>query len=382
MTTNDDHLPMTKNQRPLTKKDPMKHSYIICLQILLTALTIACRRESSPAPLIFKAYENNPILGPGEQGAWDNLGINTPDIVRYESVFYLFYTGSKVPGNMAVGLAISYDGYHFNKYENNPVLSPDNKGFDAYSVGATKVVKSDSVWAMYYNAMEIAGFSPGPGIGRAQAADITGPWTRSEMPVLIAGRKGEWDAGFVIPCAVLVLEDGNYMMYYSGGKEYYPLQDFYIGMATSQDGISWRKYNDPATKEHPFADSDPVFSKGKGNEWDNGIVWLADIKKSPDGFQMYYTGIKVINDEFIYGIGYAASRDGIHWEKYHWNPVYTAKDDPFTKTLDVPGCVENPSLVIFDSLCLMFYDYSTVEEKIGMATAVLVDDRWSAVVGR
>jgi predicted GH43/DUF377 family glycosyl hydrolase len=348
-----------------------KYHYLFFAISLLVLLFPGCRNEHSSSPLKFKAWENNPILGPGKPGEWDKLGINTPDIVWYDSVFYLFYTGSKLAGNMAVGLAVSTDGRQFTKFGGNPVLAPRNKGFDAYSVGATRVVRDDSVWTMYYNAMEIAGFSPGPSIGRAEAVNITGPWARFEMPVLTAGKKGEWDAGFVIPCAVIVLDDGSYIMYYSGGKEYSTLKNFYIGMAISSDGIKWKKYNDPATNDHPFADSDPVLMNGKGNEWDNGVVWLADVKKFAQGFSMYYTGIKVINDELIFGIGYATSKDGIHWDKYRENPVYKAMDDPYTMTPDATGSVENPSMLFLDNLCFMYYDYTTETEKIGMAIAVV-----------
>ena len=336
--------------------------YILLLLFFLGAcqLPTADRR-----PMKITAYESNPILGPGEPGSWDALGVNTPDIIFDDSIFFLFYSGSRVPGNIAIGVALSSDGYHFSKVEHNPVLAPDKTGFDAYSVGASKVVKDDSIWIMYYNALEIAGFNPGPYIGRAEAAHPTGPWIRSEMPVMTTGKKGEWDDGFVIPSSVIILENGNYLMYYLGGRDYYPLKDIYLGMAMSADGIKWRKYNDAQTKDHPFVESDPVLFNGKGDAWDNGVVWLADVKETGQEFSMYYTGIKANGEEFA--IGFATSPDGIHWEKYGRNPVFTAKDDPYPGGSEIGGFVENPSLVCLDSLCLMFYDYSTSDEKIGVA---------------
>ena len=49
-----------------------------------------------------------------------------------------------------------------------------------------------------------------------------------------------------------------------------------------------------------------------------------------DGFEMYYHG-EVSKDVkwFIGSLGYATSSDGIHWEKYKNNPVYTVEDDPY-----------------------------------------------------
>lgn len=344
----------------------MKAFIIACSLLFILS---SCRQSNAPSPMKFVAYGNNPILSAGDSVAWDALGVHTPEIVFHNNIFYLFYTGSRVPGSKAIGLATSNDGFHFTKFTDNPVLAPDNKGFDAYSTGPPRIVKVDTGWLMYYNAMEVAGFNPGPYIGMARANDLTGPWVKNNKPVMISGKKGEWDAGFVIPSSIVVMEDGSLMMHYVGANEYYALQDFCIGMATSRDGIIWKKYDDPATMEHPFAGSDPVFNKGKESEWDGMIVWIADIIILPDGFGMYYTGMNETHDEYIYSIGYATSEDGIHWERYAGNPIFTPEDDPYTKSLPDIGCIENPAILILDSICFMYYDYGSVEVKISVAVA-------------
>jgi predicted GH43/DUF377 family glycosyl hydrolase len=358
-----DQRPTTNDQRPTTNDQDPNHPPPPCFP---RRLWTADRR-----PLKFQAYENNPILGPGEPGEWDALSSNTPDVVYHDGVYYLFYTGSKIVGNMSVGLAISSDGYHFTKYTDNPVFRPSKNGFDAYAVGATRILKVDSLWWMFYNAMEFAGFSPGPYIGRAMAYHPTGTWIRHNAPVLTSGRQGEWDDGFIIPCSVLVLDDGSYMMYYTGGKEYHTFKDFYLGIATSRDGISWEKYNDPATIEPPFKDSDPVIFPGKGNEWDNSMIWISDIKKNSEGYKMYYTGIKENEMVFNTSIGFAFSEDGIHWNKYPGNPVFTAKDDPISLSLNDQTCIENPLMLNVGKHCFMYYDYGGPVESIGVATMVL-----------
>lgn len=341
--------------------------------LLLLAFLAACSQYTGPEPQQFKAYENNPILGTGESGEWDALSANTPDVVFNDSVFYLFYTGSKTAGNMSVGLAISYDGYNFKKYSGNPLISPSKTGFDAYAVGASRTIKDASKWRMFYNAMEIAGFSPGPYIGIADATFPTGPWIKHNGPVLSAGRRGEWDDGFIIPCSVFTTEEGRFLMYYTGGRDYQTFRDFYLGLATSHDGISWKKYNDPSTGEHPFKDSDPVVRPGKAGDWDDGLIWLSDVKKEDGYYSMYYTGIKVRDNNFITSIGYATSSDGIHWHKYHGNPVITAKDDPYLRKCAGVECIENPSILKVGNQCFMYYDYGggSPVESVGVAATIL-----------
>jgi hypothetical protein len=330
----------------------MKILYLICLLLLLSA----CRHDNNQIPLKFKAYEHNPILSPGEPGTWDELFLWTPQIVLYDDVFYLFYLGGNVSGRMAIGIATSNDGFHFTKFSGNPVLSPDDKGFDSFTVGPGIVLKSDSTWLMYYNAQDLATFAPGHCAGRATAASMTGPWIKSETPVISSGGTGEWDAGFIIPSTVLKLENGSYMMFYSGGEDLALWDDFYTGMATSSDGINWKKYNDPNTTQHPYAESDPVLMTGRNGEWDGAFIWMANVTKFPGGFRMYYSATDVNIRKELKAIGYATSKDGIHWEKYPGNPVYQSKQDPFAKSHGIIGYMENPSILDLDTLCLLYYE--------------------------
>jgi predicted GH43/DUF377 family glycosyl hydrolase len=348
----------------------MKILYLICLLLLLSA----CRHDNNQIPLKFKTYEHNPILSPGEPGSWDDLMVILPYVIRHDNVFNLFYTGFNVNGVAAIGLATSIDGYHFTRFGKNPVLANDNTGLDAFNVSSGIVVMMDSVWVMYYNGREMAGYGPGSSIGMATATAPAGHWTRMDTPVLITARTGDWDAGFVFPSSILALENGTYIMYYSGGAQFIQLENCSIGMATSKDGITWEKYNDPVTSQHPFAESDPVLKAGSSGDWDSESVWMASVSKLSDGFEMYYSG-GVWNDKKPYywqiaSIGYAFSRDGIHWEKYKSNPVYKVKDDHFAASFgDTEVIIECPSLVIQDTLCFMYYYYGTVIGKIGLATA-------------
>lgn len=339
------------------------------LFLLLILLTAGCREHDSSSPPKFEGYKNNPILTPGEPGSWDDLFVSAPQVVFHENTIYLFFMGGNEAGRMAVGLATSRDGFNFTKFEGNPLLAPDSTGFDIFTLGPGIILKEDTGWVMYYNSLELAVYTPGASVGRATAKELSGPWTRENMPVLTSGKKGEWDDGFILPCSVMELDDGSYRMYYTGGREISSWDDFYIGMAVSRDGFSWRKYNDPSTTDHPYADSDPVFISGEEGSWDGMTVWMANVQRSGNGFRMYYTGSTGRGE----AIGYAESRDGIHWERYRGNPVYERKDDADLSHSVEIKVTSNPFFLDLDTIRFLYYYHETGTPSGGdirVATAV------------
>jgi predicted GH43/DUF377 family glycosyl hydrolase len=321
-----------------------------------------CKEDNSLSPYKFKGYEGNPVLVPGEPGSWDDLYVINAFVLEDHDTIYLFYTAYNQSGNRALGLATSLDGFHFTKFEGNPILTGDKKGYDAFGVAQAQVLKEDSLWVLYFNGREIAGFSSGPSIGRATSKSLKGCWEKSEEPVLTTGRRGEWDSEFIYLGPVLKSDDGGYVMYFAGGEDIVSQLDFYIGMANSKDGISWTKYNDPATGQHPFADSYPVMMTGKHGDWDEDIVLACVVVDLPDGYGMYYSC-----DAF----GYATSMDGIRWKKFGKNPVYTLENDPYWyKMNDKYATMQGAKFLFQDSLCFMYYDYGHCENSaISMAIA-------------
>jgi hypothetical protein len=147
-------------------------------------------------------------------------------------------------------------------------------------------------------------------------------------------------------------------------------------MATSRDGITWIKHNDPATIQHPFAESDPVLFTGDPGEWDGGCV-LADFAlKTAAGFEMYYSGASSNGSSAeasqTGSIGFATSKDGIHWKKYPENPVYVLKNDPYSFSLGKnQSFLQNSKLLLLDTVSFVYYDYGNLVGKIGVATTKL-----------
>jgi predicted GH43/DUF377 family glycosyl hydrolase len=337
--------------------------------ILLLLQITACNTDNSQIPLKFKAYERNPVLSPGEPGTWDELMLLAPQVYRHDSLFYLFYTASNNIGKAGVGLATSKDGFYFEKYDGNPILAPDGKGYDAYLVADAILLQKDTGWVMYFGAGELARYGPGQSISRATSSCIMGPWIKDEKPLLTTGSMGEWDAGFIFPGSIVELNDGSYRMYYTGGGDFQGEVITHSGLASSDDGITWKKYNNPATGQHPFFESDPVLPAGNNKEWDSHMTWMAFVYNTPKGFNMYYTGTTYIKGLDKSSIGFASSGDGIHWTKYLDNPVYRVEDDPLLANIRKDAVIEGSWLVFRDTVCYMYYDYGVIVGKIGVAMA-------------
>jgi predicted GH43/DUF377 family glycosyl hydrolase len=333
------------------------------LLLLLLASLAACGPPTADrGPLKFEAYENNPILGPGEPGEWDDQAVITPFAYVNEGGIYLFYTGWSIDGKPKIGIATSADGYHFTRFEGNPVLTAGEKGFEAFGVGSPVVFKKDSVWIMYYNTGETATFGPMPNIGMATAKSLTGPWERSNTLVLTRGHRSEWDGVFIFPNSILKMEDGSYRLYYTAGQRY-PGPESHIGIATSKDGIKWTKYNDPATVERPFADSDPVLIREHRKNAVVQYAWSACVSRNTEGYEMYYSGRTLEGNANIEEIEHAASTDGIHFQQSQNKPVFRIKDEPTA----IANTLEFPSLVRLDSIWFLYFDIGVETGKIGLA---------------
>jgi hypothetical protein len=132
-------------------------TYMLIFFLFLTS----CTDEKSSSPLKFKGYEGNPVLVPGEPGSWDDLYVVCCYVLEYDDTIFLYYVGAHSKGGGSLGLATSADGYHFKKYPGNPILTRDKKGYDAFSVGPAGLLKEDSLWVLYFNAREIAGYGGG-----------------------------------------------------------------------------------------------------------------------------------------------------------------------------------------------------------------------------
>jgi predicted GH43/DUF377 family glycosyl hydrolase len=163
-----------------------------------------------------------------------------------------------------------------------------------------------------------SGFSNNWRIGYATSSDGI-DWTRQNdgNPVLNLGAPGEWDDAYV--GHVSVIRDGSLLKMWYRGSRFPGGLDGSIGLATSTDGISWTKYDDPLTTDPPYAESDPVLVPTPGT-WDAQIVYHPNVILNNSTYEMWYVAMGNITGQ---NVGYATSADGINWDKDSSNPVMT-----------------------------------------------------------
>ena len=181
----------------------------------------------------------------------------------------------------------------------NPVLDVGPKGsWDETSVTAPCVIVDGTTYKMWYTGYDSSNYR----IGYATSSDGIN-WTKADNvnPVLDLGVADTWDNESVAgPC---VLYDGDiYKMWYSGNNETIGV----IGYATSPDGITWTKHDNP------------VLELGLAGSWDDVYIWGPKVLFVDSGFIMWYNGYG--GDSNI-RVGCARSTDGIVWTKEVLNPI-------------------------------------------------------------
>ena len=194
----------------------------------------------------------------------------------------------------------------WQKYESNPVIASSNhlgiSGMpDDIFAFTPCVVAQDGGYRMWYSGMRgYYDFS----ISEAWSNDGR-RWFVSKVPVL---SPGGFDAtGLRGPC--VVKRPGGYNMYYYTGSG----SSLKIGLATSEDGNTWTKY-----------EGNPVLAPGEAGSWESVGVWAPMVTFEGGRFRMWYEGF----DGQWASIGHATSEDGIHWTKDGANPVVPHGSSP------------------------------------------------------
>jgi len=108
-----------------------------------------------------KRYENNPILSPNPDHAWESACTCNPGAWYDNGVFRLIYRAG--PDDdvhpIYLGLAESDDGFNFHRVSEKPIFGPSKDGFDGGCIEDPRLIKMGDVYFLTY-AARIA--PPGP----------------------------------------------------------------------------------------------------------------------------------------------------------------------------------------------------------------------------
>lgn len=149
--------------------------------------------------------------------------------------FYTWNTRRGQNGLSAIGRATAPEPLGPWTIDAEPVLTPSGEGWDATSVTAPSVIKTEDGYVMYYSGYDE---NDTQRIGRATSADGI-MWIKDEAPVLEA--EAEWE-GFAHQPHVVVTPDGWVMLYRTIGSQAAAPGGMRLNIATSEDGITWTRY--------------------------------------------------------------------------------------------------------------------------------------------
>lgn len=289
---------------------------LVAAALLSTHISTVNGQASQPVKVEITPYEGNPILTKGGVGDWDSGFVFAGSVIYKDGLYHMFYTGGEnfvvMSKPRAIGYATSKDGLTWTKYANNPILRMDPAISTEGVPHAVPIVDGD-MWALYFNNRVEPNESQF--ILRATASSPTGPWTIDKQPALQVGGVRDWDR--VLEINTVLRTPDQYVLYYTP-------KAVGIGMATSPDGISWTKHNDPTTTKPPFANSDPVFTAGTTGAWDSSFV-MPTVLYTDRGWEMFYDGSS--DGGNTWNLGYATSPDGITWNRFGDKPVMTSPSE-------------------------------------------------------
>ena len=214
---------------------------------------------------------------PTPQG-WEN-DLNRPAVVYREGIYHMWYTGQfhfgDRGGTSHIFYAVSEDGIHFQRKQDEPVLWPEEP-WEKSSLMCPDVMwdEEEQLYKMWYSGGEK--YEPNA-IGYAVSKDGIHWEKRAGNPVFQADPENPWEQHKAAGCHVIKL-DGEYLMFYIG----YQNEDYaQIGLAKSKDGVSgWMRH-----PENPIIAPDP-------GAWDGEACYKPYAIYDGNRWMLWYNGRK------------------------------------------------------------------------------------------
>lgn len=191
------------------------------------------------APEKLLRLSEQPVIGLGPLGAFDDSGITTSWIVNHGQKKYHYYSGwtagLTVPFYFYIGLAISEDGGEtYRKVSPAPIL--ERNEIDPYLTASPCVFVEDGRWRMWYvsgTGWEMKDDRPRHYYHIKYAESDDGIHWKREGIVCIDYQSPQ-EYAFARPC--VIKNGGLYQMWYS-----YRGDAYRIGYAESADGLTWTR---------------------------------------------------------------------------------------------------------------------------------------------
>lgn len=188
---------------------------------------------TSPDTINWTEYNANPIVEPGPPGSWDDVWVDSPNVLFINGVYHMWYCG--FDGTyVQTGHATSLDGITWDKDTLNPVLRVGPPGsWDGFWTYQPSVLFDGSGYHMFYSGSSVSGafqwrtgyaysFNGSNWIKYDDPTTTTTSYAESD-PVLSTGPSGSWDDTYVGQSSVIFNNNSSgsitgFKMWYGGGN--------------------------------------------------------------------------------------------------------------------------------------------------------------------
>ena len=211
-------------------------------------------------------WEKAGVVGPAQE--CDKKGLAAPAAWVHEGKVHLFYQTYGNGPKDAICHAWSEDGLNFTRNPENPVFAPTGNWTVGRAIDAEVFPVGDRLF-LYFATRDpemkvqmqgVASAPLGSDYGKKQWTQIgEGPMMRPELP---------WEKN-CIEAASVMKRDGKLWMFYAGGYNNEPQQ---IGVASSDDGISWTRLSD-----------EPLVPNGPPGSWNSSESGHPGVFNDADG---------------------------------------------------------------------------------------------------
>jgi hypothetical protein len=247
---------------------------------------------SAASPGLFHIVGDAPVIARTivpNRGAILPAAVTAADDGTYHAWIVAF---ASTPGTQDIHHLTSPDGVAWTEAP-DASLPGLSAGLGDPGAFPTSVFADGDGWVMYFSGTLVTEREAWE-IWRATAPGPDGPWTRREEPVLRRG-PAAWDAGTLDFPSVHATAEG-YVMFYSAVPTI-DRETGAIGRATSEDGITWTK------------DDEPVIEPGLCGGFDIRATHQPRVIVQSDRLVMAYAGYAGVPGS-LPGVGYADSIDG------------------------------------------------------------------------
>ncbi|MGO9202937.1 MAG: hypothetical protein ACLQM8_20655 [Limisphaerales bacterium] len=232
----------------------------------------------APSPVL-KIVPDEPVIRLGAEGSWDRY-IETVCVLRDEQAdgYQAWFLGYRERGGATGFVAPAIGQMHSadkagTRWERAvaPIYRPQPHGWDGLFISGPTVVRGpDKLWRLYYSGMGMVDGKGTGGIGLLTSADGVSWTAHGDAPVM-GVEPGIWDSQVLEQ--TVIYARGRYWLWYSGlDSPLSPQTTIAIGLATSEDGVHWRRHS-----------KNPVLKPGAKGSWNDARVLAPDVIVEPDG---------------------------------------------------------------------------------------------------